>query len=83
MVARCVTLDQLPTDHPATLGRIDWAALDARESRRLRELGFDEGAHVVILHKAGLVAHDPIAVKIGRMTVAIRAQHASAMQIAP
>lgn len=78
-----MTLDQLPTNQPGIVARIDWDALDQRESRRLRELGFDEGATVEILHKAGLVVHDPIAVKIGRMTVAIRRAHAAVMEMTP
>ena len=42
-----------------------------REARRLRELGFDEGVGVEVLHRATL-GKGPIACRIGRMTVALR-----------
>jgi hypothetical protein len=37
----------------------------------LRELGFDEGADVEVLHRSALGA-GPVACRIGRMTVALR-----------
>jgi ferrous iron transport protein A len=76
-------LDQLPLNQIAEISRIDWADLDLREGRRLRELGFDEGAAVEALHKGGVIARDPIAVRVGRMTVAIRRAHAAAMHVVP
>ena len=78
-----MTLDQLPFAHEATIDVIDWTALSERDGRRLRELGFDEGVAVEPLHGGGLVARDPIAVRIGRMTVAIRRAHAAAITVAP
>jgi ferrous iron transport protein A len=78
-----VTLDQLPFNQPATVERIDWGLLDGREARRLRDLGFEEGAQVETLHKGVLFWRDPIAVRIGRMTVALRKAHASAMEVLP
>ncbi len=76
-------LDQLPFAHEATIDVIDWAALSDRDARRLRELGFDEGVVVEPLHAAGLFSRDPIAVRIGRMTVAIRRAHAATMTVDP
>ena len=81
MLRITMTLDQLPRDQPAVLAAIDWAALDAREARRLRELGFDPGATVTALHRGILFWRDPIAVRIGRMTVAVRKAHAAAMTV--
>lgn len=78
-----MTLDQLPKDASATISSIDWALLDVREARRLRELGFAEGAAVSALHRGVLFWRDPIAVKIGRMTVAVRKAHAAAMHVIP
>ena len=78
-----MTLDQLPKDASATIASIDWALLDVREARRLRELGFAEGAAVSALHRGVLFWRDPIAVKIGRMTVAVRKAHAAAMHVIP
>jgi ferrous iron transport protein A len=77
-----VTLDQLPLNAPATIAAIDWTPLDAREARRLRELGFEEGAAVSVQHRGVLFWRDPIAVRIGRMTVAVRRAHAAVMQVA-
>ena len=67
----------------ATISAIDWAALSERDGRRLRELGFDEGVAVEPRHGGGLVARDPLAVRIGRMTVAIRRAHAVAIDVEP
>jgi ferrous iron transport protein A len=78
-----VTLADLPFQHEATISSIDWQSLSERDGRRLRELGFDEGVAVEPLHGAGLVARDPLAVRIGRMTVAIRRAHAAAISVEP
>jgi ferrous iron transport protein A len=78
-----VTLADLPFAHEATISLIDWAVLSERDGRRLRELGFDEGVAVEPLHGGGFVARDPIAVRIGRMTVAIRRTHAAAISVEP
>jgi ferrous iron transport protein A len=76
-------LSDLPFSREATISAIDWAMLSERDGRRLRELGFDEGVAVEPLHAGGLVARDPIAVRIGRMTVAIRRAHACAVTVEP
>jgi ferrous iron transport protein A len=78
-----VTLADLPFAREATISLIDWAVLSERDGRRLRELGFDEGVAVEPLHGGGFVARDPIAVRIGRMTVAIRRAHAAAISVEP
>ena len=78
-----MTLDGLPFRHEATISAIDWARLSDRDGRRLRELGFDEGVAVEPLHGGGIVRHDPIAVRIGRMTVAIRRAHAAVIEVEP
>ena len=76
-----VTLDQLPIDTVARIAAIDWSPLDVREARRLRELGFEEGADVSVRHRGVLFWRDPIAVRVGRMTVALRKAHAVQMQV--
>ena len=78
-----MTLADLPFRQEATISAIDWAGLSERDGRRLRELGFDEGVAVEPLHGAGFVAKDPLAVRIGRMTVAIRRAHAAAIDVEP
>lgn len=78
-----MNLDELPFSQEATISAIDWAALSERDGRRLRELGFDEGVAVEPLHGAGFMVRDPIAVRIGRMTVAIRRAHAATITVEP
>ena len=78
-----MTLADLPFKHEATIASIDWAVLGERDARRLRELGFDEGVAVEPLHGAGFVTRDPLAIRIGRMTVAIRRAHAAAIMVDP
>ena len=75
-------LDELPLRAPALISAIDWSALRPREGQRLRELGFDEGVTVEALHR-GPIGRDPIACRIGRMTVAIRRVHAAAISVGP
>jgi ferrous iron transport protein A len=73
-------LDQLPLRQAAYVAAIDWSCLRENEGRRLRELGFDEGVRVETLHR-GPIGLDPIACRVGRMTVAIRRAHAAAISV--
>jgi len=70
-----------PRSQPGTVDRIDWDRLAPPEARRLRELGFDEGADVEVLHRSSLGA-GPIACRVGRMTVALRRAVAGAIHVA-
>ncbi len=74
-------LSDLPLGAHAIIESIAWETLDTREARRLRELGFDAGAEVSALHRGVLFWRDPLAVRIGRMTVALRKAHAAAMTV--
>ena len=56
-------------------------ALAPEEAKRLRAMGIDEGARVAIAHRGIFAGRDPIAIMIGRMTVAIRRSHARAMTV--
>ncbi len=77
-----LTLEHLPTRQSATVAAIDWARLAEPEARRLRELGFDEGVGVEVLHRARL-GGGPIACRIGRMTVALRRVVAGTIHVRP
>lgn len=77
-----LTLDHLPRNAAAHVASVDWDRLSAPEARRLRELGFDEGVSIAVLHKAS-IGRGPIACKIGRMTVALRRSVAGAIHVAP
>ncbi|RYD64699.1 MAG: ferrous iron transport protein A [Sphingomonadales bacterium] len=67
---------------PATVVSIDWNALAPHEVRRLREFGLDEGVVVELIRPVGWFG-GPAAVRIGRMTVALRRHVAAAIRIAP
>lgn len=75
-------LDQLKVGTKARVLSIDWSALDESEACRLRHFGFDEGMTVEPLH-LGPFGRDPIAIRVGRMTVAIRRKHAGAVHVSP
>ncbi|WP_404335981.1 ferrous iron transport protein A [Sphingomonas sp. MMS12-HWE2-04] len=75
-------LAQLPRHQAGTVAGVDWHALSEPESRRLRELGLDEGVEVELLHRSGLLG-GPIACRIGRMTVALRRHVAAAIHVSP
>ena len=75
-------LDQLPFRTPATVVGIEWPLLSDGDARRLRNLGFDEGVGVEALHAAPF-GKDPLAVRIGRMTVAMRRAQARAIRVTP
>lgn len=74
-------LDQLPLKQVARIADVDWARLGETEAHRLRCLGFEPGAEVEPLHRGWFLFRDPLAVRIGRMTVAIRAAHAAAVKV--
>lgn len=76
-----MTLDLLPVGRRARIVAVDWSQLVEEEARRLRALGIDEGARIEVSHRGILGGRDPIAVIIGRMTVALRRVHAQAMQV--
>jgi ferrous iron transport protein A len=73
-------LETLPRHQAATVETIDWERLARPEARRLRELGFDAGVAVEVLHRARL-GGGPIACRIGRMTVALRRAVAAAISV--
>jgi ferrous iron transport protein A len=74
-----VNLDTLPIGQPARISAIDWTAIPESEGHRLRSLGIDSGVQVEALHKGILFWRDPIAVRVGRMTVALRRKVALAI----
>lgn len=76
-----MTLDTIPPDQTVNLTSIDWAQLADGEGRRLRALGIDEGAEVSVAHRGVFGGKDPIAITVGRMTIAIRRAHARAMTV--
>ena len=78
-----MTLDLLPIGQRARIVAVDWDALVREEALRLQALGVDVGARVAVAHRGILAGRDPIALMIGRMTVALRRAHARAMTVEP
>ena len=77
-----ISLDRLPIGTKARVTFLDWDILEQAEACRLKHFGFDEGVIVEPLHM-GPFGRDPIAVRVGRMTVAIRRKHAGAISVIP
>jgi ferrous iron transport protein A len=74
-----VQLDQLPLNRAAVIRAIDWDVLPDQEGHRLRSLGFEPGVTIEAMHKGILMWRDPLAVRVGRMTVALRSNVAAAI----
>ena len=76
-----MTLDLVPIGQNARIVAVDWASLADEEGQRLRALGIDTGAEISVAHRGVFGGRDPLAVSIGRMTVALRRSHARAMEV--
>ncbi len=72
-------LDQLPFGEKWRVANINWPAIDNHEGHRLRSLGLEEGVLVEALHKGIFFGRDPLAVRVGRMTIAMRRKVACAI----
>ena len=75
------TLDTVSLGQRARIVAIDWAVLAEEEGCRLRALGLDVGAFVTLAHRGVFGGNDPLALSVGRMTVALRRAHARAMTV--
>ena len=76
-----LTLDQIAPGARAEITAVHWDVLAPEEAKRLRALGLDEGARVAVAHRGIFFGSDPIAIILGRTTIAIRRAHARAMQV--
>lgn len=76
-----MTLDLLPVGLPARVVAVDWSRLADEEGQRLRALGIDTGTQIAVAHRGVFGGRDPLAVTVGRMTVALRRAHARAMEV--
>ena len=75
-----LSLDELAIGSRASIASIEWDKLEESEAVRLKHFGFDEGVVVEPLH-LGPFGRDPLAIRVGRMTVAIRRSHARAVRV--
>jgi ferrous iron transport protein A len=82
MTAAAISLDKMPLRTAGRILSIDWTMLREKDARRLRELGVDIGVAIEKLHR-GPFGFDPIACRIGRMTVALRSAQAAAIAVEP
>lgn len=73
-------LDELPLHRPARVLAIAWDEIADGLARRLQDLGFDEGVTVEAMHAAPF-GGDPIACRVGRMTIALRRAQAHAIAV--
>lgn len=78
-----MTLEALERGKRARIVSVDWSRMAPEDGVRLRALGLDAGARVAVAHRGVFAGRDPLAVMIGRMTVAVRRGHAAAMEIEP
>lgn len=76
-----MVLDSLSNNELVRIADIDWSRFPEAEGRRLRALGIDIGEQVTIRHRGVFFGRDPIALEIGRVTVAIRRKHALAITV--
>lgn len=76
-----MTLDTLPAGQRARIVAVDWSLLVDEEAQRLRAMGIDVGARISVAHRGVFAGRDPLAITIGRMTVALRRAHAAAMEV--
>ena len=75
------TLLTLKRGERARIASID-AAGDESAAHRLCEMGFDDGVEIELLHR-GPVGGDPLAVRVGSMTVALRKALAARISVVP
>ena len=78
-----MTLDGFESGRTARILSVDWASLAVDEGKRLKALGIDEGAEVAVIHRGVFGGRDPLAVRLGNMTVALRRVHAHAIAVEP
>ena len=76
-----MTLDGFDSGRTARITSVNWAILAEDEGKRLKALGVDEGAEVAIVHRGVFGTRDPLALRIGNMTIAIRRAHAAAIEV--
>lgn len=76
-----MTLDAFDRGKLARIVAVNWRALAEDESKRLQALGVDQGAEVTIIHRGVFGGRDPLAVRLGNMTVALRRAHAQAITV--
>jgi ferrous iron transport protein A len=78
-----IGLDVIARGQLARIVAVDWAAFVPEEAKRLQALGVEAGAMVSVAHRGIFAGRDPLALRIGRMVVAVRRVHARAISVMP
>ena len=76
-----MTLEQLQPGSNARITAVDWDAMPAADAKRMRALGFEPGVEVRMAHHGVFGGRDPVAITIGRMTIALRKSQAAAISL--
>ena len=76
-----MTLENLEPGQMARIAGIDWNALPPADAKRMRALGFEPGVEVRMAHHGVFGGRDPVAISIGRMTIALRKVQAAAISL--
>lgn len=76
-------MDKLEVGRKAVIASLDATMLSDAAIRRLHSIGINAGAQVETLHQGVMLSRDPIAVRVGRMTLALRAAQAAAIEVDP
>ncbi len=76
------TLAEMPFEVERQIASIAAHGLTDEEFRRLQSLGFLPGESVMKIHGGGFGKSDPLAIRIGRTTIALRRRYAAAVLIA-
>lgn len=73
-------IEDLKVGQTASVVKIRETGTHAPEALRLREMGFDEGVEIEVLHR-GLIGGCPIALRVGSNVVALRKSAARLLDI--
>jgi ferrous iron transport protein A len=77
-----MTLSDLPTDHPAHVRAVRAAEQQPEWVRQLADIGFVPGEPVRVLRRAA-PGGDPMVVRIGSSTLALRRAEAACIEVDP
>jgi len=76
------TLDRVPVGRTFVVHEVVYPEADAQWPQRLEEIGFLPGERVLVLRRS-LPGGEPLAVRIGHSTFALRRNEAACVQVRP
>jgi ferrous iron transport protein A len=75
-------LDQVPLGRPYAVSRVSAPAAAPEWGRQLEEIGFFTGEQVMVMTR-GFPGGDPLVVRVGQSTFALRGAEAACVEVAP